>query len=89
MIFKVGDKVKFKKFEDLPSYLKEGSSGRFHRIFDEREATIAQIIDNQFSSNHRIDGIMVDIDIDDKFVFRSERFVKVNKIKLNDDLFQL
>lgn len=92
MMFKVGDKVRFKKFKDLPTHLKNGSPGQFHSLFDRREAIVIKTFDNAFLPDFtEIDRIMVDIDTSGQFIFRTERFEKAEEIKLelDNDLFQL
>lgn len=89
MKFKVGDKVFFKKYEDLPDWLQSNKrkfTNQFHKKNIGKETNVTEVQERSLTDTR----IIIDLPGAGTFCFRKERFIKIpNEIELDDNLFQL
>jgi len=86
--FKVGDIVKFKKPKRFRPLSYNYESDKFHKENLNKIFKIVEITDFK-NLKYNIGCIVIDIDKERKFNFSPVRFIKVNKILLDNKLFEL
>ena len=85
MKFKAGDKVKFKPFDKLDPEYKWGTAGEYHKRHENETAKVVWAKTKQSGQTK----ISIDIDTQRRFSFKAERFIKMNKLEVDDELFEM